>query len=56
MKELYPFGRMALAALNALIYGFLAYKGIEITQELIAGITGPTAVYTLLKAGGKTDA
>lgn len=56
MDKIHMLGRQLLAAWVAFIFGFLAYKGIDITDQLIIALSGPAVIYTAMKGKGKTNA
>ena len=45
--------RPSLAALQVVFYGWAVKNGVEITPELVAGVTGATGAYTLMKGKGR---
>ncbi len=50
---LHKLARPALSLAQVGFYYYCIQLGIEITPELVAGVTGPAAIYTMIKGKGK---
>ena len=53
IDAVHKMGRQILAFAQIGAYVWLAKTGVEISPELVAGISGPAGIYTLLKGSGK---
>ncbi|MBY6095120.1 hypothetical protein [Ferrimonas balearica] len=49
---IHKLGRQALALVQVGFYAWAAKNGVEITWELVAGVSGATGAYTLAKGKG----
>ena len=50
---IHKLGRQTLAFVQVGFYMWAVKSGIEITPELVAGVSGATGAYTLIKGKGK---
>lgn len=50
---MHKLARPTLALAQVAFYYYCMQKGIEITPELVAGVSGASALYTALKGKGK---
>lgn len=50
---IHKLGRQTLAFAQIAFYTWATHNGVEITPELVAGVSGVTGAYTLMKGKGK---
>ena len=51
---IHKLGRQTLALVQVGFYCWAVKTGVEITPELVAGVSGATGAYTLMKGKGKS--
>lgn len=49
---IHKMGRQTLAMAQLVFYGWCLKNGYEITTELVTGVSGATALYTMMKGKG----
>ncbi|MBY5920423.1 hypothetical protein [Ferrimonas balearica] len=52
LDGLHKLGRQLLALVQVGFYAWASQNGVEITWELVAGVSGATGAYTLVKGKG----
>lgn len=53
VDALHKMGRQFLAIVQVVFYGWCVSKGVEITPELVAGVSGATGIYQIAKGRGR---
>jgi len=53
VDALHKMGRQLLAWGQVGFYAWASATGVEITMELVTGVSGATGLYTIAKGGGK---
>lgn len=53
VDAIHKMGRQVLAVSQVMFYGYALHKGWAITPELVAGVSGATGIYTIMKGKGK---